>query len=154
MNFAGTIVGLPRSRTFWFSELLTYGDAHCFHDFHAYKYPVPIRKRLFNASFTPWIPHTGNIVVIERDRAEAEESFINYLDSPDTVPVSAIFDAAESHLKMIDGLRIDYNDINGRILEILQHLGIDLPMGRIEEYLSINLNSSDTSEEMSKYAYA
>lgn len=154
MNFEGTIIGMPRSRTFWFSELLTVGDTHCFHDYHAYKYAVPIRKRLFNASFTPWIPHTGKIIVIERDRDEAQRSFLNYVDDVDRCMAAAIFDAAQSHLQLIDGLRIAYNDINERIIEIINYLGVDVPMARIEKYINLKLNSPDTSEEASKYAYA
>ena len=153
MNFEFSIVGMPRSRTFWFSELLTYGNIHCFHDYHAYKYKIPLRKRLGNASFTPWQNHTGKIVIIERDRIDAEVSFLNYIDEPSGYEAE-IFDKAEIFLKEMEGLRVNYDDIDARLIEILHYIGVDIPMGRIEEYLSINLNSPDTCESESKAAYA
>jgi hypothetical protein len=153
MNFDFSIVGLPRSRTFWFSELLTHGGVHCFHDFHAYKYKIPLRKRLGNASFTPWQRHSGKVVIIERDRIDAEVSFLNFIDNP-TGREGEIFDKAEIALKELEGLRVNYDEIDSRLIEILNYIGVDIPMGRIEEYLSTNLNSSDTSESSSKASYA
>ncbi len=153
MNFEFSIVGLPRSRTFWFSELLTYGDVHCFHDYHAYRYKIPKRKRLGNASFTPWQRHTGKIVIIERDRIDAEVSFLNYIDEPSGYE-GEIFDKAEIFLRDLEGLRVPYEKINENIVKILDYIGVDIPMGRIEEYLSKSLNSPDTSEEASKVSYA
>jgi hypothetical protein len=155
MKFEATIVGLPRSRTYWFSRLLSHGDAHCFHEFDNYKYPIPIRKRLFNSSFTPWLPHEGKILVIERDRAEAQASFLKFVAKPDLMLVESIFDAGELSLDIMDaGLRIDYNDVNGRLPEILDYMGIDLPEHRISSFLNKELNSPDTSESESRFAYA
>jgi len=153
MNFEFSIVGMPRSRTFWFSELLTHGGVHCFHDYHAYKYKVPLRKRIGNASFTPWQRHTGKIVIIERDRIDAEVSFLNFIDEPSGLE-GDIFDKAEIALAELEGLRVNYGEINARIIEILNYIGVDIPMGRVEEYLNKELHSSDTSEANSKAAYA
>ena len=152
MNFDFTIVGLPRSRTYWFSKLLTYGDVHCFHDYDAYKYKVPMRKRLGNASFTPWLKHTGRLVIIERDRIEAEVSFLNYVDEP-SGHESAIFDKAEDALHNLTGLRVRYEDINARIFDILEYIGVDIPIERLESFIDKELNSPDTSQEKSKVAY-
>lgn len=152
MNFEFTIVGLPRSRTYWFSQILTHGDVHCFHDFHAYRYKIPLRKRLGNASFTPWQEHTGKIVIIERDRVDAEVSFLNYIDHP-VGNEEAIFDKAESSLSELKGLRIPFDRINERLVEILNYIDVDIPMGRIEEFLSMELNSPDTTESESEVAY-
>jgi hypothetical protein len=152
MNFDFTIVGLPRSRTYWFSELLTYGDVHCFHDFDAYKYKVPLRKRLGNSSFTPWRKHTGKMVIIERDRIDAEVSYLNFVDEPLGIE-GEMFDKAEVFLNDLEGMRVPYDKINERIVEILNYIGVDIPMGRIEEFLGRELNSPDTSEENSKVAY-
>ncbi len=152
MNFEFTIVGMPRSRTYWFSRLLTYGDVHCFHDFHAYLYKIPKRKRLGNASFTPWQRHSGKIVIIERDRIDAEVSYLNFIDQP-TGREAKIFDACETALAELEGLRIHYNDINANIIHILNYIGVDIPMGRVEEYLDKTLNSPDTSVENSKVRY-
>jgi hypothetical protein len=155
MNFEATIVGMPRSRTFWFAELLTFGEYHCFHDFHAYKYPIPIRKRLLNSSFTSWLPHTGKIVVIERDRVEAEESFLNFVIEADPRLTASIFDACEESLKgYTDCLRIHYNDVSDSLPEILEYIGVSLPQSRIDEYMNKTLNSPDTSESESRFAYA
>jgi hypothetical protein len=153
MRFDFTIVGLPRSRTYWFSRLLTYGNVHCFHDYHAYKYKVPLRKRLGNASFTPWQEHSGRIVIIERDRIEAEVSFLNYIDEPIGFE-SQIFDKAEDHLSQLTGLRVRYEDINARIFDILDYIGVDIPIERLEEFIDKELHSPDTSPENSKVAYA
>jgi hypothetical protein len=153
VNFDFSIVGMPRSRTFWFSELLTYGGVHCFHDYHAYKYRDPLRKRIGNASFTPWQRHTGKIVIIERDRIEAEVSFLNFIDEP-SGREGEIFDKAEAALSDLDGLRVKYNDINARLVEILNYINVDIPMGRVEEYTKRSLNSLDTSQDKSKASYA
>jgi hypothetical protein len=155
MNFIATIVGMPRSRTYWFSKLLTEGDVHCFHDYHAYNYPIPLRKHLFNSSFTPWLPHTGKIVVIERDRREAQESFLNFVENPDYRHIESIFDACETSLKDMDaGLRIDYNDVNERLPEIIDYIGLECDQSRMDEYKDKKLNSPDTSESESRFAYA
>jgi hypothetical protein len=153
MNFEFSIVGMPRSRTYWFSELLTHGDVHCFHDYHAYKYSIPLRKRLGNSSFTPWQRHTGKVVIIERDRIDAETSFLNFVEKP-TGREEMIFDRAEDALGHLEGLRVPYTEIDSRIIEILNYIGVDIPLGRIEEYLGRELHSPDTSQESSKAKYA
>jgi len=153
MNFEFSIVGMPRSRTYWFSRLLTYGDVHCFHDFHAYKYKIPMRKRLGNASFTPWQRHTGKIVIIERDRVDAEVSYLNFIDEP-TGREGKIFDACEDSIAQLEGLRINYDDINANIIHILNYIGVDIPMGRIDDYVEKALNSPDTHPSKSKVSYA
>lgn len=153
MNFEFTIVGMPRSRTYWFSRLLTYGDVHCFHDFHAYKYKIPLRKRLGNASFTPWREHTGKLVIIERDRIDAEVSYLNYVDEP-TGMEGGIFDKCETALSELEGLRIPYDKINERISEILDYIGVDVSQDRIDYFVDNNCQSPDTSEAKSKVAYA
>ena len=113
---------------------------------------VPLRKRLGNASFTPWQRHTGKVVIIERDRIDAEVSFLNFIDNP-TGREGEIFDKAEMALDQLEGLRIPYDKINENIVKILEYIGVDIPMGRIEEYLSKSLNSSDTGEAKSKAKY-
>ena len=126
---------------------------HCFHDYHAYNYKTPLRKRLGNASFTPWQKHTGKIVIIERDRIDAEVSFLNYIDEP-SGHESAIFDKAEDHLQKLDGLRVRYEDINARIFDILEYIGVDIPIERLSEFIDKPLNSPDTHESKSKVRYA
>lgn len=153
MNFQFSIVGLPRSRTYWFSKLLTFGGYHCFHDFHAYKYRVPLRKALGNASFTPWQRHTGKVVIIERDRIEAEVSFLNYVDEPDEELTGNIFNAAEKAMEGLEGLRVKYEDVDKRLDEILAYIGVSIPQSRIDEFKLTTLNSPDTSESNSKVAY-
>jgi hypothetical protein len=154
MNFQYSIVGLPRSRTYWFSQLLTFGDNHCFHDFHAYSYKIPKRKNLGNCSFTPWQKHTGKVIIIERDRVDAEVSFLNFIDKPDIELTEKIFDKAEESLTELEGLRIPFDRINERIFDIINYIGIDVPMDRIEKFLDMKLESDDTSEENSKVNYA
>jgi hypothetical protein len=153
VNFQFSIVGLPRSRTYWFSRLLTYGNVHCFHDFHAYKYKVPLRKRLGNASFTPWQRHTGKVVIIERDRIDAEVSFLNYVEKP-SGREGEIFDKAELAMGHLEGLRVKYEDINTRIYEILDYIGVTIPFDRVIEFLDKEMHSPDTSQDNSKVAYA
>jgi hypothetical protein len=153
MNFQFSIVGLPRSRTYWFSKLLSSEGVHCFHDFHAYKYKIPMRKILGNSSFTPWQKHTGKIVIIERDRIDAEVSFLNYVDNPDALLTGKIFDKAEESLAKLEGLRVPYDRINERLIEIINYIGVDVPMDRIERYIDKELHSPDTSESKSTVAY-
>lgn len=154
MEFEGSIVGLPRSRTYWFSRLLTHGDIHCFHDYHSYEYDIPPDKRLFNSSCSPWNKQTGRLVIVHRDRDEAEASFKQFQN--DTIPdieVTRAFNLGAAILPKWSGLHVAYNDINDRIYEILLHIGVSFPSWWVDSMLTHNLQSTDNGVLPHKVRY-
>ena len=153
MKFKAAVIGYPRSRTYWFSRLLTDGDYHCFHDYWAYHYPVPMDKIYLNASCFPM--STGEeqkYVIIERDKEESKEAFKRFAQIP--VPdIDLVYDALEESLAAKQGLRIRYNEIDSRIEEILDYMEVKLHPDRIKVYKDINLQSRDNGVDASEFPY-
>ncbi len=152
-KFHATIVGLPRSRTFWFSELLTHGDYHCFHDYHSYRYPPIEGKILLNSTPNPLTPIEGNTVVIIRDMKAAERSLLRFLEDPDEEFIREAIELVASRLHLIDGYRVRYEDINTNLPQILKHLDVEIPITRAKEFVAYNRQSKDTCEAKSPYPY-
>lgn len=117
------ITGLPRSRTAWLANLMTYGPSFCWHD--ALQHGV-LQLRDFLARPICGITHIGNSdsglsvqygkieswypaprwVFIRRDREEAMQSFLNYfrhhwyqgLEPMNEVGLVSAFDQYEASL--------------------------------------------------------
>jgi hypothetical protein len=146
MGFEASVIGLPRSRTFWFSRLLTMEGLHCYHDYHSYRYSKVKAGRVFNSSCAPWYPHTGKKVIIHRPRAEAEASFLAYTNRVPAEVVKQAFDLGERKLDRWEGLHVAYADINDRIVDILQYLDVKMSEERVQDFIGRNLQSSDNGE--------
>lgn len=150
MQFQGIITGYPRSRTYWFSKLLSFGEYHCFHDYWAYYYDIPKGKILLNSSCWPAFITTDRVVIIERDKEEAKASFLRFVQEPFPM-ADQVFDHIEKTLETVQGLRVPYNRVDEEMDKILDWLGITLPDGRLEEYTGMNLQSPDNKTGKSPY---
>jgi len=125
-----TIIGLPRSRTFWFSQLLTHGDNHCFHCYPMYGDAIPIDKRLFNSTCHPSEGIIGKLVVIERPVPEAFESFMAFGQNlPKNFDRRYYRALVRQHkfIRSLSGFHVKYAEINDRLDEILAYIGVTLP---------------------------
>jgi hypothetical protein len=141
-----TIIGLPRSRTFWFSQLLTHGDNHCFHCFPVYDSDAPKGKRLFNSTCYPYDGISGKLVIIERSVCDAHESFMRFGNNIPKGFGKKYHRALVNQfrfLQSLKGLHVKYDEINDRIGEILAYLGVTLPIEWIQQCLSTNMQTSD-----------
>jgi hypothetical protein len=150
--FEGTIVGLPRSRTFWFSQLLTYGDNFCYHCYPIYDKTIPEGKRLFNSTCYPYEGISGKLVIIERPVPEAVDSFMKFaLNTPKNFEKKLHRYAVNMsrELRQARGLHIKYNEINERLPEILDYLDVNLPDEWVDKCLKMNMQTPDN--DMSFY---
>lgn len=154
MKVEGTVVGLPRSRTFWFSQLLTYGTYFCYHDYYSYKYPEPPDgKFIYNSTPNPYTPMDGKVVIIERDWFEAEDAFYRFIGRVAPIGYRGLFEDWLLLLKKKQGLHVSYEDIDERIDEILAYLEIDLPRAWIDYLTTKNLQSTDDGTQPPEYPY-
>jgi len=146
--FEGTIVGLPRSRTFWFSQLLTQGNNYCFHCYPIYDKTIPEGKRLFNSTCYPYDGIAGKLVIIERPVPEAVDSFMKYAQNAPKNFDKKLYRAAvgiSKELRQARGLHIKYNEINERLPDILDYLDVSLPDEWITHCLNTNMQSPDNT---------
>jgi hypothetical protein len=150
--FEATIIGLPRSRTFWFSQLLTHGDSKCFHCYPMYDNEIPEGKRLFNSTCHPYEGIEGKLVIIERPVPEAYESFMKFAHNMPKNFDKRYYRAIvrQFHfLQSLKGLHVKYDQINDRIDEILAYIGVDLPKEWIEQCLNTNMQTGDNDMNFS-----
>lgn len=130
------ITGLPRSRTSWLSNLFTYGSCFCFHDGLQYGAAGLSQKMDQVARENPRLMHIGNsdsgvpyalgkahgaskVIVVKRDRADAEESFFEYFRS-------------QPYPQMRGRLEVlEVRDIFDKFAAALDRLIEDMPIGSI-----------------------
>ena len=150
-----TLVGLPRSRTYWFSQLLTYQDYHCFHCYPYYKVEVPEGKILLNSTCVPYSGIGGDPVIIERDLEESVDSFLKFIKVPmSQLAIESMYThtmAALDELRAKPHLDVKYEDIDDRLEEILAYMGVELPASRVLEFQKINLQTSDDGSSSVSY---
>lgn len=146
-----SIVGLPRSRTYWFSQLLTTGQYHCFHCYPYYDLAVPEDKILLNSTCAPFSGVGGDPVVIERDLEDSMDSFFRYakieIDRDHLRQLYKVTEDALNEVRRGKHLVVKYEDINDRLPEILDYMGVDIPEERIIEYIGLNLQSPDDGSQ-------
>lgn len=132
------ILGLPRSRTLWFSEFLSFADVKCVHEhfsIHAdrellegvrgYSDTNPLKARDYGDS---------PVLIIERDIADVVDSVYNAFDKPKGIKdfKKSISNYINVYKKALDKitpkncLRVPFNDINSQLLEIWHHLMPDI----------------------------
>lgn len=144
------VLGLPRSRTAWLANFLTYGDKFCFHEgINGCRSIDEFKSKLgpngdsgtsmmlfdMNALF-PDAP----IVIIERDPIHV----IEYVKETFDLCESEVLYRAKEKLDKIDGLRIQYEDINNKLPEIWEHLiGEGFNKKRADMLIKLNIQVSD-----------
>ena len=119
MRFA--ITGLPRSRTAWFSAYFTSCGFLCAHEgmngcASIAEYQNKMKAFEGNSdSGIPLYPFEGKMVIIERDKEEVKKSLSRFFDDVHSV------DLLQERLDKLDGLRVNFEDINERLQEIHEY---------------------------------
>lgn len=151
MEFHASIVGLPRSRTFWFSQLLTFAPYYCFHDWHSYRKATPANRILLNSSCSPWNKQTGKLVIIERDVNEALESFKRYADPSVVFDEGMLLDQfaiGQECLDALEGMRVKFHQVDKCLPQILTYINVNLPQSYVRHMARHVLNSPDNGEAL------
>lgn len=127
MNFF--VIGLPRSRTAWLANFLTYDNNFCYHEgiegcqsIEEYKKKLGNNKgdsctALMLLDMNKEFPDAPKVIIesdVERSIEFAKEKY--NIDNPE------YFYALKDKLDKIDGLRINFEDINDRLKDIWEHL--------------------------------
>ena len=132
----GFITGLPRSRTHWFAEYFS----HYCPSYHEPTNGILSKDELYqmidnqcvisdSALFItdvferyPNVP----VVVIERDTDDVWESLCDYFESQGLPTPSYDFLLKQkTAVDQIKGLRVSFDEINGRLPEITRHFGFE-----------------------------
>jgi hypothetical protein len=144
------IAGMPRSRTKWFSEYLSsYEGVTCWHEllnglrtkqafYDEMQRPGVVGNSdsgLFITDFQKRWPDAPTVVLL-RDPDEVRHSLTKLLGTPPSMKLIAGQFVAASRL---EGLQVWYNDIDERMEEIHQHIGIEYNQQRHEEYKDMNI---------------
>lgn len=142
------ITGLPRSRTAWLSNLLTYGNSFCWHDIRYIEgssIPAPleqIKKRLALSGFEKigasdpaiiscweWLRDSypnAKWVVIERDSGE---SLLSSEAAFGPINENAFALLAFSFKRMCNSvphLHVKFEDLDSAVYDIARHVGVDI----------------------------
>lgn len=127
------ITGLPRSRTAWFSAFMTASGYPCLHEgidgctsIKQYKDKVKSVSDSNTAFGLIDIEVDRPILVIHRPERHNEP----------------ILNTANERLKNIEGLHVDFDDIDSRIGEIFLHLtGSEIDTGVYDKFKLLNIQS-------------
>lgn len=125
------ITGLPRSRTAWFAAYFTNCKMRCHHE------PLDVEETLFRGESVsdsslglhPELTIGYNVLVIERDPNEVLTSLANICGSQ---LAQTVVDSCLPGLEKITGKRIKYGEINDRIEEIHEYLGVPFDKERFD----------------------
>lgn len=125
------ITGYPRSRTAWFSAYFTNGDMLCHHE------PINFEEAIFRGEsisdssllMKPESLVGHKVLIILRNKWEALVSMSKII-KPELAQF--IIDRCEEGMKHVSGKVIPYNEINERIEEIHEYLGVPFNRERFE----------------------
>lgn len=148
------LVGLPRSRTAWFSALFTTGCTVCHHDYFTYNPGNILLDDEFIGTASPNPMHGvtykdgSAIVKIERPIEEVYESSLAFIE-PQGDEFNNMYWAAlkiaQRALQELPGPMYNYYEIDDYIEEIWDHLmPIPFQRDRYEIYKNLNIQSTDT----------
>jgi len=137
------ITGLPRSRTAWFAAYLTCGDVMCYHE------AIPNNNQLSANTGTAdcgyalcpdWVESIGRhkLVIIHRDCKEVAESMAR-IGLPDT---TGYLPDLDRKLQKLNGLHVDFEDIDMRLEEIHNYLDLPYDKKRAELFSGMNIQSN------------
>lgn len=121
------ITGLPRMRSAWFSAYLTTGDVFCYYEAIKDSLPLNGYKHTGTADCgyllrPEWVESIGEhkLVVIHRNLNDV-------LESAEELGLTAnieLLPYLNDKLYELDGLHVDFDDINDRLLEIHNYIGL------------------------------
>jgi len=138
------ITGLPRSRTAWFAAYLTQGDVLCYHEAFYNNLPLEGAPYVGTAdcgyALKDWGIGEHKLVVIHREPESVASSMraIGLEDRFGYLPVLA------EKLYKLDGLHVDFNEINERLEEIHDYLGLPgYDKKRAELFSTMNIQSME-----------
>lgn len=141
------ILGLPRSRTAWLANFMTYNGFYCHHEglngcssMLEYKHKIytdgDSSTGLAMFPFRAMFP-TARTVIIDNSITAAVAYGKEHYNFDST---EQMLDLTEK-LDAIDGLHIPYNDINNRLADIWSHLTKDAPFDsrRAAQLIGMNI---------------
>ena len=138
------ITGLPRSRTAWFAAYLTHGDVLCYHEAFYHHQQLEGAYHVGTAdcgyALRDWGIGKHGLVVIHRDYKDVAKSMraIGLVDEIGYLPILA------ERLQELDGLHIEYSEIDDRIEEIHDYLGLPgYDKKRAELFSKMNIQSME-----------
>ena len=138
------ITGLPRSRTAWFSAYLTQGDVLCYHEAFYHHQPLEGAPYVGTAdcgyALRDWSIGKHKLVVIHRDYKDVAKSLkaIGLEDEIGYLPILA------ERLRELGGLHIEYSEIDERLKEIHDYLGLPrYDKKRAELFTKMNIQSME-----------
>ena len=134
------ILGLPRSRTLWFTEFFCTGACECVHEHFSSHQAAELIPGVRGYSDTNplTVPDYGEspVLIIDRDLADVVSSCLNAFDKPDGVlnwPATvnnymSVYKNALDKLEPKNVMRVNYNCINVLLREIWEFLLPDIPV--------------------------
>ncbi len=141
------ITGLPRCRSAWFANLLTYGDSFCYHDaFLGLDKLEDIREKLSKSR--PWATNIGisdpALVLFWERMVEwypDAKWIVVWRDVDMNWPLANHLGSLSELVFVVKPLELDFNSITANtILEVQDYLGVDIgPKERIEMLLNFNV---------------
>lgn len=152
------LTGLPRCRSAWFANLLTYGDSFCFHDaWHGLDSVEAIRPKLKNMcrpvvgisdpalvlfwrQMAEWYPD-AKWVVVKRDFLETRLSCARITQNNQKEALLKMVVALDDIAYELKPMEIDFANITAEtIAELESYLFVDCgPKERIEMLLKFNV---------------
>lgn len=137
------ITGLPRSRTAWFSAYLTQGDVICYHEAIPDGIELNLNEGTADCGYAICPIPCEKLVIIHRDWREVSRS-LSDIGLPDEIGYLPIL--AEM-LYDLNGLHVDFCDINDRLEEIHNYLGLPgYSRERAELFINMNIQSKEWSK--------
>lgn len=134
------IAGMPRSRTAWLSVFMSAGGSPCAHD--VLGRGIEVQGGISDTCW-PLAPELERIVCIHRDPVEVFESMSKHTE--------VTSEYIQYHLEYadlmyeLDGLHIEYHDINNRLQDIWEHC-TDLPYINRDYLIPMNIQNQEVME--------
>ncbi len=146
------ILGLPRSRTYWFSRYLSRGEYLCTHEaaWNNKNYAKFLKYSTAIGDSTTMYPIIRGLltdekkVFIHRNLGEVIDS-MNSIGLPMEGKVE-LFEYSDQLMKEADGLHIPFNEVNEN-LDVISDF-IDLPFIGKKSMINIKLNNVSLIEEL------
>lgn len=150
------IAALPRSRTAWLSTMFCTKDSFCFHEAFSRFGEIPLRtERYVGTSETciDLIPKDGRTLIVHRDITDCFNSALSSFEVPMGIDrdeyKKVLLDTlimTNKGLDKIEGLHVNFEDIDNRIVEIWRYLipGVALDKHRLNEMSNFNVQIIET----------
>lgn len=160
------IVALPRSRTAWLANFLTYGDSFCFHDGIGYHGVEGLRSRMltlpvkiagssdtcamfFIDKILSVFPET-KIIAVNRDVDEVSDS-LKRCGLDDNASTDLMKMTFEKVINYAADIVIEYNDINKKAASLWEYItDTECDLNRLEMLKSMNIQITKETIEMIK----